>query len=254
MTNQEAKLLALKILQILESFFNKAVKWFGLALATLVLAYIVKTNGGNLTTVNEYISCFAELMVILVIGTFIYGIGLSLNDTNSSAVDEFFNRCNSLMIKSWFVTWIISDVETMKGTTVNHAMANLVIWVICLFIANFVFGVAKGVLARFLINDCIDLDYIKLKDYKVTDNFITEKYKNVPVDSQELSITKDGSGDVKLAKGHVTFKVAKMPVKLEFVVSPYMTGTLVTDETQIRFKTVEVPLGMAKQVKKAIKF
>lgn len=253
MSNQESKLLALKILQILESIFNKALNWFSLALVTIVLAYIVKTNGGDLATVNKYISCFAELMVLLVIGTFIYGISLSLNDTRSVTVDEFFHRCTSLMIKSWFVTWIISDVETMKGTTVNHATTSLVIWVICLFLASFVFGVAKGVLGRFIIDECIDLDYIKLKDYKVTDSFIAEEYKDIEVETQSLSITKDGSDAVKLAKGHVTFKVLKLPVKLDFVISPYMSGTLVSNEAQIRFETGERPLGIAKQIKKTIK-
>lgn len=253
MSNQESKLLALKILQILESTFNKARNWFSLALVTLVLAYIVKTNGGNLATVNEYISGFAELMVLIVIVTVIYGIGLSLTDTRSVTVDEFFHRCTGLMIKSWFVTWIINDVETMKGTAVNHATTSLVIWVICLFLASFVFGIAKGVLGRFIIDECIDLDYIKLKDYKVTDSFIAEEYKDIEVETQSLSITKDGSDAVKLAKGHVTFKVLKLPVKLDFVISPYMPGTLVSNEAQIRFETGERPLGIAKQIKKTIK-
>ena len=253
MSNQESKLLALKILQILESIFNKACKWFGLALVTLILAYIVKTNGGDLAVVNKYISCFAELMVLLVIGTFIYGIGLSLTDTRSVTVDEFFHHCTSLMIKSWFVTWIISDVETMKGTTVNHATTSLVIWAICLFLASFVFGVAKGVLGRFIIDECIDLDYIKLKDYKVTDSFIADEYKNIPVETQSLSITKGSSDIVELAKGHVTFKVFQLPVKLDFVISPYMSGTLVNNDAQIRFETGERPLGIAKQIKKTIK-
>lgn len=253
MSNQEAKLLALKILQILESFFNKVFKWFGLALATLVLAYIVKTNGGDLTIVNKYISAFAELMVLMVVVTFVYGIGLSLTDTSSTAVDKFFHRCTSLMIKSWFVTWIINDAETLKETAFKHTTSSLVIWVICLFIASFVFGVAKGVLARFIINDCIDLDYIKLKDYKVTDSFIAEEYKDIEVEAQSLSITKNGSDTVQSAKGHVTFKVLKLPVTLDFVISPYMSGTLVSDEAQIRFETSERPLGIAKQIKKTIK-
>lgn len=253
MTNQEAKLLALKILQILESIFDKAFKWFSLALVTLVLAYIVKTNGGNLATVNEYISGFAELMVLIVIVTFIYGIGLSLTDTRSVTVDEFFHRCTGLMIKSWFVTWIISDVETMKGATVNHATTSLVIWVICLFLANFVFGVAKGVLGRFIIDECIGLDYIKLKDYKVTDSFIADDYKDIQVETQSLSITKNGSDTVQSAEGHVTFKVLKLPVKLDFVISPYMPGTLVNNEAQIRFEIGERPMGIAKQIKKTIK-
>lgn len=253
MSNQEAKLLALKILQILESIFDKAFKWFSLALVTLVLAYIVKTNGGNLATVNEYISGFAELMVLMVIGTFIYGIGLSLNDTRSVTVDEFFHRCTGLMIKSWFVTWIISDVETMKGAAVNHTTTNLVIWIICLFLANLVFGVAKGVLGRFIVDECIDLDYIKLKDYKVTDSFIAEEYKDIQVDNQSLSITKNGSDTIATATGHVTFKVLKLPVKLDFVISPYMSGTLVNNEAQIRFEIGERPLGIAKQIKKTIK-
>lgn len=253
MTNQEAKLLALKILQILESFFNKACKWFGLALVTLILAYIVKTNGGDLAVVNKYISCFAEFMVLLTIVTFVYGVGLSYSDVRSVTLDNFFHHCISLMIKSWFVTWIISDAETMKATAYNHATTTLVIWVICLFIASFVFGVAKGVLGRFIINECIDLDYIKLKDYKVTDSFIAEEYKDIGVETQSLSITKDGSDAVELAKGHVTFKVLKLPVKLDFVISPYMPGTLVSNEAQIRFETGERPMGIAKQIKKTIK-
>ena len=237
----------------MESFFNKAFKWFGLALVTLILAYIVKTNGGDLAIVNKYISAFAELMVLMAIGTFSYGIILSFNETSSATVDGFFHRCTGLMIKSWFVAWIISDAETMKETAFKHATSSLVIWVICLFIASFVFGVAKGVLARFIIDDCIDLDYIKLKDYKVTDSFIAEEYKDIQVETQELSITKDSSGGVQLAKGSVTFKVLKLPVKLDFVISPYMSGTLVSDEAQIRFETGERPLGIAKQIKKTIK-
>ena len=253
MTNQEAKLLALKILQILESFFNKACKWFGLALVTLILAYIVKTNGGDLAVVNEYISCFAEFMVLLVIVTFVYGVGLSLSDSPSVTVDNFFHRCTSLMIKSWFVTWIINDAETMKATAYNHTTTTLVIWVICLFIASFVFGVAKGVLGRFIIDDCIDLDYIKLKDYKVTDSFIADEYKDIEIETQSLSITKGSSDTVELAKGHVTFKVLKLPVKLDFVISPYKSETLVNNEAQIRFETGERPLGKAMQIKKTIK-
>lgn len=253
MTNQEAKLLALKILQILESFFSRACKWFGLALVTLILAYIVKTNGGDLATVNKYISCFAEFMVLLTIVTFVYGIGLSFSDSPSVTVDNFFHRCTGLMIKSWFVTWIINDAETMKATAYNHTTTTLVIWVICLFIASFVFGVAKGVLGRFIINDCIDLDYIKLKDYKVTDSFIADDYKDIEVDNQSLSITKNGSDAVESAKGHVTFKVLKLPVKLDFVISPYMPGTLVNNEAQIRFEIGERPMGIAKQIKKTIK-
>lgn len=253
MTNQEAKLLALKILQILESIFNKALNWFSLALVTIVLAYIVKTNGGDLATVNEYISCFAEFMVLLTIVTFVYGVGLSYSDVRSVTVDNFFHRCTSLMIKSWFVTWIINDAETMKATAYNHATTTLVIWVICLFLASFVFGVAKGVLGRFIIDECIDLDYIKLKDYKVTDSFIAEEYKDIDVETQSLSITKGSSDIVELAKGHVTFKVLKLPVKLDFVISPYMSGTLVNNDAQIRFETGERPLGIAKQIKKTIK-
>lgn len=253
MSNQEAKLLALKILQILESIFNKALNWFSLALVTLVLAYIVKTNGGDLATVNKYISCFAEFIVLLTIVTFVYGIGLSFSDSPSVTVDNFFHRCTGLMIKSWFVTWIISEAETMKVIAYNHATTTLVIWVICLFIASFVFGVAKGVLGRFIIDDCIDLDYIKLKDYKVTDSFIADEYKNIPVETQSLSITKGSSDIVESAKGHVAFKVLKLPVKLDFVISPYMSGTLVNNDAQIRFETGERPLGKALQIKKAIK-
>lgn len=253
MSNQESKLLALKILQILETIFDKACKWFSLALVTLILTYIVKTNGGDLATVNEYISCFAEFMVLLTIVTFVYGVGLSLSDSHSVTVDNFFHHCTSLMIKSWFVTWIINDAETMKTADYNHVTTTLVIWVICLFIASFVFGVAKGVLGRFIIDECIGLDYIKLKDYKVTDSFIADDYKDIEVETQSLSITKNGSDAVQSAKGHVTFKVLKLPVKLDFVISPYMSGTLVSNKTQIRFETGERPLGIAKQIKKTIK-
>ena len=230
------------------------LSYFSLALITVFLAWIAKANDGNLTTVNGYITAFANLMVLLTIAAHILLICLNLNNKHYTTMDNVCSHFVSLTIKSFLVASLVDGVRTMSNTNITHVTTILVIGVVCLCIANFVFGAAKSVLARLLIEDCIDLDYIKLKDYKVTDNFIAEEYKTIPVDSQELSITKDASGDIKLAKGQVTFIVAKMLVKLEFAISPYMSGTLVTDETQIRFKTVEAPLGMAKQVKKTIKF
>ena len=120
-------------------------------------------------------------------------------------------------------------------------------------LAKRLFNFACNYYGNILVDECIDLDYTKLKDYKVTDSFIDAKYKDIEVETQSLSITKDGSDTVKLAEGHVTFKVLKLPVKLDFVISPYMSGTLVNNEAQIRFEIGERPMGIAKQIKKTIK-
>lgn len=248
MSNQESKLLALKILQCLSVFFSKLFDYIILGFITVVLIYVAKTNGVDLTEVGKYITTFIELLFIVVIGSLFIQF-VSYN----KFVNNLCSKSAGLMIKSGYVLWLINIIKDTSTKSFSGPTSELFGALLIVLIAKMLFNFACNYYGNVLIDECIDLDYIKLKDYKVTDSFIAEEYKDIEVDNQSLSITKDGSDAVKLAKGHVTFKVLKLPVKLDFVISPYMSGTLVNNEAQIRFETGERPLGMAKQIKKAIK-
>ncbi len=248
MSNQESKLLALKILQCLSVFFSKLFDYITLGFITVVLIYVAKTNGVDLTEVGKYITAFIELLFVVVIGSLFIQF-VSYN----KFVNNLCSKSAGLMIKSGYVLWLINIIKDTSTKSFSGPTSELFGALLIVLIAKMLFNFACNYYGNILIDECIDLDYIKLKDYKVTDSFIAEEYKDIEVDNQSLSITKDGSDAVKLAKGHVTFKVLKLPVKLDFVISPYMSGTLVNNEAQIRFEISERPLGMAKQIKKAIK-
>lgn len=248
MSNQEAKLLALKALQCLSVFFSKLFDYITLGFITVVLIYVAKTNGVDLTEVGKYITAFIELLFVVVIGSLFIQF-VSYN----KFVNNLCSKSAGLMIKSGYVLWLINILKDTSTKSFSGPTSELFGALLIVLIAKMLFNFACNYYGNVLIDECIDLDYIKLKDYKVTDSFIAEEYKDIEVDNQSLSITKDGSDAVKLAKGHVTFKVLKLPVKLDFVISPYMSGTLVNNEAQIRFEIGERPMGIAKQIKKTIK-
>ena len=248
MSNHESKLLALKIFQCLSVFFSKLFDYITLGFITVVLIYVAKTNGVDLTEVGKYITAFIELLFVVVIGSLFIQF-VSYN----KFVNNLCSKSAGLMIKSGYVLWLINILKDTSTKSFSGPTSELFGALLIVLIAKMLFNFACNYYGNVLIDECIDLDYIKLKDYKVTDSFIAEEYKDIEVDNQSLSITKDGSDAVKLAKGHVTFKVLKLPVKLDFVISPYMSGTLVNNEAQIRFETGERPLGIAKQIKKTIK-
>lgn len=248
MSNQESKLLALKILQCLSVFFSKLFDYITLGFITVVLIYVAKTNGVDLTEVGKYITTFIELLFIVVIGSLFIQF-VSYN----KFVNNLCSKSAGLMIKSGYVLWLINILKDTSTKSFSGPTSELFGALLIVLIAKMLFNFACNYYGNVLIDECIDLDYIKLKDYKVTDSFIAEEYKTIEVDNQSLSITKNGSDAVESAKGHVTFKVLKLPVKLDFVISPYMSGTLVSNEAQIRFETGERPLGIAKQIKKTIK-
>lgn len=248
MSNQESKLLALKILQCLSVFFSKLFDYITLGFITVVLIYVAKTNGVDLTEVGKYITAFIELLFVVVIGSLFIQF-ISYN----KFVNNLCSKSAGLMIKSGYVLWLINIIKDTSTKSFSGPTSELFGALLIVLIAKMLFNFACNYYGNILIDECIDLDYIKLKDYKVTDSFIAEEYKDIEVDNQSLSITKNGSDAVESAKGHVTFKVLKLPVKLDFVISPYMSGTLVNNEAQIRFEIGERPLGMAKQIKKAIK-
>ena len=248
MRNQESKLLALKILQCLSVFFSKLFDYITLGFITVVLIYVAKTNGVDLTEVGKYITAFIELLFVVVIGSLFIQF-ISYN----KFVNNLCSKSAGLMIKSGYVLWLINIIKDTSTKSFSGPTSELFGALLIVLIAKMLFNFACNYYGNVLIDECIDLDYIKLKDYKVTDSFIAEEYKDIEVETQSLSITKDGSDAVKLAKGHVTFKVLKLPVKLDFVISPYMSGTLVNNEAQIRFETGERPMGIAKQIKKTIK-
>lgn len=248
MSNQESKLLALKILQCLSVFFSKLFDYITLGFITVVLIYVAKTNGVDLTEVGKYITAFIELLFVVVIGSLFIQF-VSYN----KFVNNLCSKSAGLMIKSGYVLWLINILKDTNTKGFSGPTSELFGALLIVLIAKMLFNFACNYYGNVLIDECIDLDYIKLKDYKVTDSFIAEEYKDIEVDNQSLSITKNGSDAVESAKGHVTFKVLKLPVKLDFVISPYMSGTLVSNEAQIRFETGERPLGIAKQIKKTIK-
>lgn len=248
MSNQESKLLALKILQCLSVFFSKLFDYITLGFITVVLIYVAKTNGVDLTEVGKYITAFIELLFVVVIGSLFIQF-VSYN----KFVNNLCSKSAGLMIKSGYVLWLINILKDTNTKGFSGPTSELFGALLIVLIAKMLFNFACNYYGNVLIDECIDLDYIKLKDYKVTDSFIAEEYKDIEVDNQSLSITKNGSDAVESAKGHVTFKVLKLPVKLDFVISPYMPGTLVNNEAQIRFETGERPMGIAKQIKKTIK-
>lgn len=248
MSNQESKLLALKILQCLSVFFSKLFDYITLGFITVVLIYVAKTNGVDLTEVGKYITAFIELLFVVVIGSLFIQF-ISYN----KFVNNLCSKSAGLMIKSGYVLWLINIIKDTSTKSFSGPTSELFGALLIVLIAKMLFNFACNYYGNILIDECIDLDYIKLKDYKVTDSFIAEEYKAIEVDNQSLSITKNGSDAVESAKGHVTFKVLKLPVKLDFVISPYMSGTLVSNEAQIRFETGERPMGIAKQIKKTIK-
>ena len=248
MSNQESKLLALKILQCLSVFFSKLFDYITLGFITVVLIYVAKTNGVDLTEVGKYITAFIELLFVVVIGSLFIQF-ISYN----KFVNNLCSKSAGLMIKSGYVLWLINIIKDTSTKSFSGPTSELFGALLIVLIAKMLFNFACNYYGNILIDECIDLDYIKLKDYKVTDSFIAEEYKDIEVDNQSLSITKNGSDAVESAKGHVTFKVLKLPVKLDFVISPYMSGTLVSNEAQIRFEKGERRMGIAKQIKKTIK-
>ena len=248
MSNQESKLLALKILQCLSVFFSKLFDYITLGFITVVLIYVAKTNGVDLTEVGKYITAFIELLFVVVIGSLFIQF-VSYN----KFVNNLCSKSAGLMIKSGYVLWLINIIKDTSTKSFSGPTSELFGALLIVLIAKMLFNFACNYYGNVLIDECIDLDYIKLKDYKVTDSFIAEEYKAIEVDNQSLSITKNGSDAVESAKGHVTFKVVKLPVTLDFVISPYMPGTSVSNEAQIRFETGERPMGIAKQIKKTIK-
>lgn len=248
MSNQESKLLALKVLQCLSVFFSKLFDYITLGFITVVLIYVAKTNGVDLTEVGKYITAFIELLFVVVIGSLFIQF-VSYN----KFVNNLCSKSAGLMIKSGYVLWLINIFKDTSTKSFSGPTSELFGALLIVLIAKMLFNFACNYYGNVLIDECIDLDYIKLKDYKVTDSFIAEEYKAIEVDNQSLSITKNGSDAVESAKGHVTFKVLKLPVKLDFVISPYMSGTLVNNEAQIRFETGERPMGIARQIKKTIK-
>lgn len=156
------------------------------------------------------------------------------------------------MCKLVYVLWLVNDYGGLSATAINNKSQSLIIALIIVFVAKWLFNFACNYYGNILVDECIDLDYTKLKDCKVTDSFIADGYKNIKVDSQSLSITRDGSGYLTTADGYVTFKVAKLPVTLTFKVSPFVSGRLANETGMISAVRIE-PLCEAKQIKKTIK-
>lgn len=248
MTNQEAKLLALKALQCLSLVFNKLFEYLGLGFITVFLIYVAKTGNVNIAWASGFITDLIQLLFVALIVTIVIDFF-----NPKEYLQNIYKKSAGSMIKLGYILFLVNDFGGLSATAINDKSSGLTFALFIALLAKWFFDFVSKYYGNILIDECIDLDYIKLKDYKVTDSFIAEEYKDIGVETQSLSITKDGSDAVKLAKGHVTFKVLKLPVKLDFVISPYMSGTLVNNEAQIRFEIDERPMGIAKQIKKTIK-
>lgn len=248
MSNQESKLLALKILQWLSSGFSKLFEYLLLGFVTVFLIYVAKVNNVSLSWAGEFITTLIQLLFMVFIGA------LLIDFFNPSKyLSNLYRSSARSMIKLGYILWLVNDFGDLSANAINNKSSGLITALAIALLAKWLFNFVCNYYGNVLVDECIDLDYIKLKDYKVADSFIAEEYKDIEVETQSLSITKDGSDAVKLAKGHVTFKVLKLPVKLDFVISPYMSGTLVNNEAQIRFETGERLMDIAKQIKKTIK-
>ena len=161
------------------------------------------------------------------------------------------------MIKLGYVLWLVNDFGDLSANAINNKSSGLITALVIILLAKWLFNFACNYYGNVLVDECISLDYNKLKDYKVTDSFIADSYKNVPVESQSLTVTRDTNDNITNANGHVIFKVEKLPVTLTFKFSPFMSGRLVNDEETYMLSAVRVePMGMAsitRQAKKTIK-
>lgn len=248
MSNQEAKLLALKAIQCLSLVFNKLFEYLGLGFITVFLIYVAKTSNVNIAWASGFITDLIQLLFGILIVTSVIDFF-----NPKEYLQNIYKKSAGSMIKLGYILFLVNDLGGLSATTINDKSSGLTFALFIALLAKWFFNFVSKYYDNILVNECIDLDYNKFKDYKVTDSFIAEYYKDIEVETQSLSVTKDGSDTVKLAEGHVTFKVLKLPVKLDFVISPYMPGTLVSNEAQIRSEIGERPLGIAKQIKKTIK-
>ena len=239
--------MALKILQWLSSVFSQLFNYFSLGVATVFLIYAAKVNHINISWASDFVTSAIELLFVAFIGTFVIALFYS-----SKTLSNFNSKLVDLMCKLVYVLWLVNDYGGLSATAINNKSQSLIIALIIVFVAKWLFNFACNYYGNILVDECIDLDYTKLKDCKVTDSFIADGYKNIKVDSQSLSITRDGSGYLTTADGYVTFKVAKLPVTLTFKVSPFVSGRLANETGMISAVRIE-PLCEAKQIKKTIK-
>lgn len=244
MNKQESKLLALKIIQWLSSGFSQLFNYLLLGVATVFLIYAAKVSHINISWASDFVTSVIELLFVAFIGASVTAFFCS-----SKALINFNSKCIDLMCKSIYVLWLVNEYVGLSATTINDKSQGLITALIIVFFAKWIFSFVRKFYSNLLVDECIDLNYIKLKDYKVTDSFIADNYKNIQVDSQSLSVTRDGRGTVTNASGYVTFKVANLLVTLTFEVSTYVTGTLVSDGERAFVE----PRLIAKCVDRAIK-
>lgn len=247
MSNQESKLLALKILQWLSSGFSKLFEYLLLGFVTVFLIYVAKVNNVSLSWAGEFITTLIQLLFMVFIGA------LLIDFFNPSKyLSNLYRSSARSMIKLGYILWLVNDFGDLSANAINNKSNGLITALAIALLAKWLFNFVCNYYGNVLVDECIDLDYTKLKDYKVTDSFIADDYKNIQVDSQSLSITRDGGGYLTNADGYVTFKVAKLPVTLTFTISPFMYGQLVNKTGMLSAVRIE-PLSEAKQIKKTIK-
>ena len=247
MTKQEAKLLALKILQWLSSGFSKLFEYLLLGFVIIFLIYSAKVSHVNISWAGEFITVLIELLFMVFIGTILMDFF-----NPSEYLSNLYRNSARFMIKLGYILWLVNDFGDLSANAINNKSSGLITALAIALLAKWLFNFACNYYGNVLVDECIDLDYTKLKDYKVTDSFIADGYKNIKVDSQSLFITQDGSGYLTHADGYVTFKVAKLPVTLTFKVSPFVSGRLANETGMISAVKIE-PTILAKSSKKTIK-
>lgn len=249
MSKQELKLLTLKIIQWLSSGFSQLFNYLLLGVATVYLIYAAKVSHINISWASDFVTSVIELLFVAFIGASVTAFFCL-----SKALINFNSKCIDLMCKSIYVLWLVNEYGGLSATTINDKSQGLITALIIVFFAKWIFSFVRKFYSNLLVVECIDLDYIKFKDYKVTDSFIADNYKNVQIDSQSLSVTRDANGSITNANGYVIFKVAKLPVTLTFEVSPFMYAQPINDNGTAMLSAVRVePKFVAKPVDKAIK-
>lgn len=216
---------------------------------TVFLIYVAKVSNVSLSWASEFITTLIQLSFMVFIGAILIDFF-----NPSEYLSNLYRNSARSMIKLGYILWLVNDFGDLSANAINNKSNGLITALAIVLLAKWLFNFACNYYGNILVDEYIDLDYNKLKDYKVTDSFIADDYKNIQVDSQSLSITRDGGGYITNANGYVIFKVAKLPVTLTFNVLPFMSGQPVNDEETYMLSAVRVePKFVAKQIDRAIK-
>ena len=104
----------------------------------------------------------------------------------SEYLSNLYRNSARSMIKLGYILWLVNDFGDLSANAINNKPSGLITALAIALLAKWLFNFACNYYGNVLVDECIDLDYTKLKDYKVTDSFIADGYKNIKVDSQSF--------------------------------------------------------------------